>query len=103
MSKRKPACWIVKRESDGAFLCRDRKWRRHLAGIEDFKTFKSDWRAIKFGLNYSDGTAYALYPEDWIDVEGNITRKADHYANVSSLVVRCSTMEIKRMESGVIE
>jgi len=103
MSKRKPACWIVKRESDGAFLCRGRKWRRHLAGIEDFKTFKSDWRAIKFGLKYADGTAFALYPEDWIDVEGNITRKADHYANVSSLVVRRSTMEIKRMESGVTE
>lgn len=103
MSKRKPACWIVKRESDGAFLCRDRKWRRHLAGIEDFKTFKSDWRAIKFGLKYADGTAFALYPEDWIDVEGNITRKADHYANVSSLVVRRSMMEIKRMEIGVIK
>jgi|GEM_PF-2039222 len=86
MSKRTPVCWIVKRESDGAFLCRDRFWRRHLASIEDFKTFKSDWRAIKFGLNYADGTAFALYCEDSIDVDGVITRKADHFSNVSSIV-----------------
>ena len=88
MAKNKPLCWIVQREADGAFLCRDGLWRRHLAGIEDFRTFRRDTNAIKFGLNYQDGTAFALYPEDSIDVTGHITRRADHFANVSSIIQR---------------
>lgn len=86
--KRKPLFWIVQRDSDSRFLCRDGLWRSQLAGIEDFRTFKRDVNAIKFGLKYADGTAYALYPEDRIDINGRITRKADHFANVSSIVSR---------------
>lgn len=82
--KNKPLFWIVQRESDGAFLCRDGLWRRHLAGIEDFKTYRTDWRAIHYGLQYQDGTAFALYPEDSIDRDGVIKRRADHFSNVSS-------------------
>jgi hypothetical protein len=88
MVKKQPECWIVQRESDGAFLCIDGLWRRHLAGIEDFRTFRRDVNAIKYGLKFQDGTAFALYPEDSIDVCGVITRRADHFANVSSLKIK---------------
>jgi hypothetical protein len=84
--KTKPRFWIVQRESDHAFLCRDGLWRRHLAGIEEFRTFKRDTNAIKFGLKYQAGTAYALYDTDALDVTGQITRNADRFANVSSII-----------------
>ena len=83
--KNKPAFWIVQRESDSAFLCRDGCWRHFVTGVEDFKTYRTDWRAIHYGLKYQDGTAFALYPEDFIGRDGNITRHADHFANVSSI------------------
>ena len=86
MIKTKPLCWIVQRDADGAFLCRDGLWRRHLAAIEDFRTFRRDTNAIKFGLHYEDGTAFALYDTDAIHVTGHITRNADHFANVSSII-----------------
>ena len=84
--KSKPLFWIVKREFDGAFLCRDNHWRICVAGIQDFATFKRDINAIKFGLKFKDGTAFALYENDYLDRDGKITRNADHFANVSSIV-----------------
>lgn len=72
--KRKPLCWIVQRESDSRFLCRDGLWRRHVADYRSFKTFRLDVNAIKFGLKYDNGTAFAVYEGDEIDRDGRIIR-----------------------------
>ncbi len=74
MSKTKPIGWIVKRDLDGAYLGRNGKWYRMFSHYGDFRQFKRPGNALKFGLKYEQGTAYALYSGDTIDVVGNITR-----------------------------
>lgn len=69
------AFWIVERTIDGAILATNKKWYAKLAGIECIKYYSTAGRAIRYGLNGSDGTVSAVYPGDVVDCLGNITKK----------------------------
>lgn len=71
MSVRKPK-WFVRRPSDGAMLGRNGKWYTMFACTSDFKWYSSSNRAHKYGLKNQPGTAFAVYPDETIDVVGNI-------------------------------
>lgn len=64
--------WFVRRALDGAMLGKNGKWYTMFADTGDFKWFKRAENAIKFGLKYEDGTAYAVHPGETIDVVGSI-------------------------------
>lgn len=74
ITSRKPVCWIVKRESDSAMLGTNGKWYLAVSGIEHIKTYRTDTNAIKYGLKYQPGTAFALYEGDTIERNGLIER-----------------------------
>ena len=66
--------WFVRRASDNRILCTDGLWRLNAGCIESIKFYSSDGRALKYGLRGSDGTAYAVYPNDTIDCMGAVVR-----------------------------
>jgi len=82
--KRKPIGWIVKRRIDNRMLCCDGMWRRNVAGAENWKLYKTDWRAIKFGLKYEDGTAYAIHEGDTLTRDGSIERANGYVLNANA-------------------
>jgi hypothetical protein len=68
--------WFVRRKSDNRILCIDGLWRNNAGSVYCIKFYKRDSNAIKFGLNYNDGTAFAVYDGDVLDCTGCINNRA---------------------------
>jgi len=102
MATRK-AKWFVRRPSDNAMLGRNGKWYTMFAGVEDIKFYSSSGRAHKYGLENKPGTAFAVYPDDVVDVVGNIhtpngTCKPTYFGQQSSPTITAIKATIENMD-----
>ena len=70
---------LVRREIDSRLLCRDGKWRHYVAGVEDFKYYKTMSRAVKYGLRREDGTAYLIPAGFHVDRFGRVFNDQGEY------------------------
>jgi hypothetical protein len=52
------------------------KWSEGAAGIENIKWYSSAIRAVKYGLENQDGTAYAVYEDQEVDCWGRVMCRA---------------------------
>ena len=68
--------WLVRRDVDGRWLCRDGQWRKSVAGVENFKLFRSiGWvnRAMR-RLGVDHWEARAVYAGECLDRDGNVSK-----------------------------